>query len=73
MLPTIIKEVKFSHLFGLIKIEYHVENRRPELPDDDYDTYPTKFKHYITVKIMSKTYNWTFKTHFPYDELPYQR
>ena len=55
--PVVVKDYNKSFMFGLVSIDYYVEDRRPDL-----ETYKGKYKHYITVKIFYKQYNWLFRT-----------
>lgn len=67
--PVIVKELKYTHLFGLVRIEYLVENRRPDLPDTNQRV--CKYKHHINLRIFFRKYNWTLRSQSPYSELPY--
>lgn len=69
MFPFIVKEYKKSFLLGLVKIDYHIEDRRPDL-ESGVD--PIKYKHFLNIKICNKRLNWTFRTQFPYDDLPFE-
>lgn len=64
MLPEIIKEKTYNYF--LVKIDYLVEDRHSG------EAVP-RYKHYITVRILWKTFNWTLRTITPYEDLPYTR
>lgn len=61
--PVVIKTYKQRFLLGLVKIDYHVENRRPDLNNN--------YKHFLVLTVCGKQYRWTFRTEYPYEELPW--
>ena len=65
--PEVIKEFSRKFLLGWVKVDYLVEDRRP-----DVKMYPEKFKHLLTLRIGGARFNWTFRTDQPYPELPWQ-
>lgn len=65
--PVIVKQWQRSFLLGAVYIEYHVEDRRPDLEVGEYDG---KYKHFLTMFIVGKRLNWTFRTTHPYEDLP---
>lgn len=65
--PIIIKEYKKKHLFGLIKINYLIEDRRPDL-----EKCISKYKHFLILNIFFTQYSWIFRTKYSYDELPFK-
>ena len=73
-LPVIVKRYKKRHLFGFVRIDYHVEDRRPDLKVGTGEEWIhcNKYKHFLDVKIGWRTYNWTFRTEYLYTELPYE-
>lgn len=58
----IVNEYKENLIFGLIKIDYFVEDRRPDLEE---------YKHYLIFKVFNKTYNWEFRTNYLDKNLPF--
>lgn len=71
--PVVIKDFKRSHLMGLVTIDYHVEDRRPDLTEEECQVMPLgKYKHFLNLRVGLKRYNWTFRTHSPYEELPWE-
>lgn len=68
--PITIKEFKKKWLFGLIFINYYVEDRRPDVLNLDEINFD-KYKHYIYFRVFFNIYNWTFRTKFLYEDLPY--
>ena len=64
--PILIKEFSKRWLFGLISVEYDVEDRRPDLTEFTY-----KFKHYIVLHVFGVRYSWLFHTLSYNDELTY--
>jgi hypothetical protein len=63
-----MKHVKWTYLFGLISINYFVEDRRSDLT---FEVHPTRYKHYIDIKVFGNRYNWTFRTPYAYEQLPF--
>lgn len=64
--PVTIKEFSKRFMFGVVSIKYHVDDRRPDLKE-----YESKYKHFIVVRAFGTEYRWTFRTKYPYEELPY--
>lgn len=67
-IPVVIREWKRN--WWLVSIDYHVEDRRPDCTAEEYRS---KYKHYLTIRVLWSVYNWTFRTEYEYDELPYER
>lgn len=66
--PVMFRDIKKRFLLGIVRIHYYVENRRPDLKDGEYNG---KYKHFLSVYIFWKQLNWTFRTNYPYESLPY--
>ena len=60
--PVVVKDWRKNHLWGLVSLSYHVEDRRPDLEE-----YSGKYKHFLVVRVLAKTYGWTFRTNYLYD------
>lgn len=68
--PITILYKKYNLLFGIVKINYMVEDRHPDLEDGHPDK---DFKNYINVSVFGRRrYNWTFRTKYFYEELPHE-
>lgn len=67
-LPILIKEFKKRWLFGLVSIEYYVENRRPDLKDGEYDG---KYKHLLYFNVFFSKYCWVLHSMYFDNEYPY--
>mgnify|MGYP001606227450 CR=1 FL=1 len=73
--PQIIKVFKKS-FFGLVSIDYVVEDRRPDINIEEkckLNELGGRFKHFLELKIFwgLYCYRWTFRTNYEYKELPY--
>lgn len=67
LFPQTINEFKKSWLFGLVTIDYIVEDRRPDLKE-----YAHKYKHLITVKVKGVlNIGWVLHTDTPCDGQPF--
>lgn len=66
-IPVVIKEWNKSFFFGIVKIDYHVEDRRPDVEEYEHG----KYKHFLVVRIARKEYRWTFRTNYEYEDMPY--
>lgn len=65
--PVGVYEKREKIFFGLAEIYYYIEDRRPDLPPDEY---AEKYKHFIKVRILYKEYTWTLRSPYLYDYLP---
>ena len=61
-IPVIVKEFERRYFFGMVIINYHVEDRRPDLDDG---TYNGKYKHFLTIKLPKESISWEFRTNYP--------
>lgn len=66
-LPVVTKHFRKNYL-GLVVIDYHVEDRRPDVTAE---VFPGKYKHFLTVRVLWNEYNWTFRTSDEYEYLPF--
>ncbi len=65
--PILIKKWNCRFWFYLANIEYLVEDRRPDMKN-----FEGKYKHFLTVRILHKRFNWTFRTKYEYEHLPFE-
>jgi hypothetical protein len=68
ILPVVIKKEQWKLLLGFVKIQYLIEDRRPDLSEHVQSL--TKYKHSITILVGWKRFNWTFHTKHTYENLP---
>lgn len=67
--PKTLLRKKFTHFFGLVRIEVLIEDRTPNLSTKEN---PYKFKHYIWIKIgFWKVYSWVYNSEYFMDEQPF--
>lgn len=70
--PVVVKEWRKRWLFGLVRIDYHVEDRRPDLTREECNQIDLgKFKHFLDVRVFWWHCNWTFRTSHNCEDLPY--
>lgn len=67
-IPVEVHGFAIAHLFGLISIDYLIEDRRPNIAD-----HYAKYKHYITVRVLWTKYVWVFYTRHNYNYLPFDK
>ena len=63
----IIVHCKEIRPFPFIKIKYFIEDRHPDL--EYYEE--GKYKNFIYINILWKSFRWTFRTNYLYSDLPY--
>jgi len=64
--PRVVKDWKKRIFLGLVSVSHMIEDRRPDL--EEYDS---KYKHYVNIRILWRTFSWVFRTPLPYDADPY--
>lgn len=64
-LPIVVHT--WSRNFIIMSITYEIEDRRPDLKE-----YPSKYKHFLEVRILFTRYRWCFHTRMDYNHLPYK-
>lgn len=69
--PVTVKEATYKFLFGLVKVWWLMEDRRPDLSDDQKEA-GQHYKYQLTITILwKKKLSWVFHSGYSYDDQPF--